>query len=97
MNLTIDDPEGYPDTIADDLTRADFEYAEQCGIEYDEDTHTVEVTAPHSTAAKQLYDWLKDSVEHYRTEYVAAEMEHRAARQLERAVYQAFVDPEGSV
>jgi len=97
MKRTIDEPEGYPDTIARDLERADFEHAGDCDITYTEATDTVAITAANSVAAKALYDWLEDSKTHYRTEYVDATMEYRAAQQLARVVYEAVKDPEVGV
>jgi len=97
MKLTINDPRGFPDTIVNDLGRADFECAGDCAIVYDEATDTATIEAPHSAAAKQLYDWLEDTAEYYRTEYVAAEAEYDAAKQLARVLYDELRDPQGEV
>lgn len=88
MKLTIDDPRGSPDTIANDLERAEFEHAGDCDIIYTEETRTVEISATHSVAAKQLYDWLEETAQYYKENYVDASGEHDAARQLAEAVYE---------
>jgi len=86
MKLTIEDPRGFPDTLADDLDRAEFDRAGDCDITYTEDAGTVRVAAADSVAAKQLYDWLEETRQYYKREYVSAG-EHDAARQLADAVY----------
>lgn len=88
MKLTIDDPRGFPDTIANDLERAEFKHAEDCDIIYTEESDTVEISAVHSVAAKNLYDWLEETAQYYKENYVDASGEHDAARQLAKAVYE---------
>jgi hypothetical protein len=88
MEITIDEPQGFPDTIANDLERAEFKKAAECEIIYTEDTQTVEVSAFDSVAAKQLYDWLEETAQYYKENYVDASGEYDAARQLADAVYE---------
>ena len=90
MELTINEPRGFPDTIATDLERAGFKHAEDCEISYSEGSDAVEITAVDSVAAKNLYDWLEESAQYYRENYVDASGEHDAARQLAKAVYEAM-------
>lgn len=85
----IEDPRGLVDTIADDLRRCTHDHASACRIECDGDDVVVE--ADGDVAADWLYEWLEDSVTHYREEYVDATMEHDAARQLRDVVYEEFV------
>lgn len=87
MKLTIDNPRGFPDTIANDLERAEFKHAEDCDIVYTEESDVVEISAVHSVAAKNLYDWLEETAQYYKENYVDASGEHDAARQLAKAVY----------
>jgi len=88
MKLTIDDPRGFPDTIATDLERADFNHAGDCDIIYTEESDTVEISAVHSVSAKNLYDWLEETAQYYKENYVDATGEYEAARQLAEAVYE---------
>ena len=88
MKFTIDDPRGLPDTVADDLDRADFKHADDCDIIYTEESQTVEISAVHSVAAKGLYDWLEETAQYYKENYVDASGEYDAARQLAKAVYE---------
>ena len=88
MKLTIDDPRGFPDTIANDLDRAEFKHAGDCDIIYTEESDTVEISAVHSVAAKNLYDWLEETAQYYKENYVDASGEYDAARQLAEAVYE---------
>jgi hypothetical protein len=71
---------GYPDTIAADLDRCDAAAAERCTLDIDGDDVTV--TAGDAAAARWLYEWLEESVECYREEFIAATGEHAAARHL---------------
>jgi uncharacterized protein YacL (UPF0231 family) len=77
---------GYPDTLAADLDRCDAAAAERCTLAVDDDDVTV--TATDAAAARWLYEWLEESVEYYREEFVAATGEHAAARHLAAAVYE---------
>lgn len=88
MNITIDDPRGFPDTIANDLERADFKQAEDCDIIYTEESGTVEISATTSVDAKNLYDWLEETAQYYKENYVDASGEYDAARQMADAVYE---------
>jgi hypothetical protein len=89
-SVTIEDPRGSPDTIVRDLERAEFDAVDDCDIIYSEDTNTVEITAVHSVAAKNLYDWLEETAQYYKENYVDASGEHDAARQLAEAVYEGM-------
>jgi len=88
MKLTIDNPRGFPDTIVNDLDRADFKHADDCKIIYTEKSQTVEISAVHNVAAKELYDWLEETTQYYKESYVDATGEYDAARQLAEAVYE---------
>ena len=82
---------GYPDTLVTDLSRATAPEADRVELRWrlDEDTgrNHVTIRAADDTAAKWLYDWFEDSETHYRTEYVDASMEHKAAAELASAWY----------
>jgi len=82
---------GYPDTLVTDLSRAAAPEAERVELRWrlDEDSgeHHVTIRAADDNAAKWLYDWFEDSETHYRTEYVDASMEHKAAAELASAWY----------
>jgi len=82
---------GYPDTLVTDLSRATAPKADRVELRWrlDEDTGRNQVTirAADDNAAKWLYDWFEDSETHYRTEYVDASMEHKAAAELASAWY----------
>jgi len=97
MNIEITDPKGFPDTIAGDLERAEFEYADDCHIAYLADADTVRIKAPHSNAAKALYHWLEDTAQYYRESYVDASGDYDAAKQMADRIYQEFRGSEGSV
>jgi len=88
MKLTIDGPRGFPDTIVNDLDRADFKHADDIEIIYTEESQTVEISATHSVAAKNLYDWLEETAQYYKENYMDASGEYDAARQLAEAVYE---------
>jgi uncharacterized protein YacL (UPF0231 family) len=77
---------GYPDTIATDLDRCDAAAADRCTLGVDGDDVTV--TAADAAAARWLYEWLEESVEYYREEFVSATGEHAAARHLAAVVYE---------
>lgn len=97
MNIEITDPKGFPDTIARDLEGAEFQYAADCEIAYLADADTVKITAPHSNAAKALYNWLEDTAQYYRENYVDASGDYDAAKQMADRVYQEFRGSAGSV
>jgi len=82
---------GYPDTLVADLSRATAAEADRVELRWrlDEDTgrNHVTIRAADGAAAKWLYDWFEDSETHYRTEYVDASMEHKAAAELASAWY----------
>ena len=82
---------GYPDTLVADLSRATAAEAERVELRWrlDEDTGRDHVTirAADGAAAKWLYDWFEGSGSHYRTEYVDASAEHKAAAELAGAWY----------
>lgn len=73
---------GYPDTIATDLDRCDAAAADRCTLAVDGDDVTV------TAAARWLYEWLEESVENYREEFVAATGEHATAQHLAAVVYE---------
>lgn len=76
---------GYPATIAADLDRSDAAAADRCAL--DVDGQHVTVIAADAAAARWLYEWLEESVDYYRDEFVDATAEHAAARHLATAVY----------
>jgi hypothetical protein len=92
LQVDVTDVRGYPDTLAADLDRADADAADRCALDVDTDRHRVTVTAEDATAARWLYEWLEESVEYYREEFVDASGEHDAARTLASAVYEELND-----
>jgi hypothetical protein len=50
------------------------------------------VTAADAATARWLYEWLEESVEYYREEFVNASGEHDAARELATAVFEELDD-----
>lgn len=87
IRIVIGDPTGFPDSIANDLERVDAETAERVSIEYIEDSQKVVIEAEDHNAAKWLYDWLEETRQYYRENYVDASGEHDAARQMADRVY----------
>ncbi len=77
---------GYPDTIAADLDRCDDAAAGRCDLNV-RGRH-VTVTAADAAAARWLYEWLQESVEYYREEFINATGEHAAAKHLATIVYE---------
>lgn len=77
---------GYPATIAADLDRCDDSAADRCAL-YVDDQH-VTVIAADAAAARWLYEWLEESVDYYRDEFVDATAEQTAARHLATAVHE---------
>ncbi len=88
LRVDVADVRGYPETIAADLEQASADTAGRCNLAVDVDRVTV--TAADAAAARWLYEWLKESAEYYREEFVAARGEHDAARHLAAAVYEEF-------
>jgi len=88
LRVDVADVRGYPDTIATDLDRAADAAADRCDLDVDVDGDRVTVTAADAAAARWLYEWLEESAEYYREEFVAARAEHDAARDLATAVYE---------
>lgn len=86
LRVDIADVRGYPDTIATDLDRAVDATADRCAL--DVDGGRVTVIAADAAAARWLYEWLLESVEYYREEFIFASGEHTAAKQLATAVYE---------
>jgi hypothetical protein len=76
---------GYPATVATDLDRCDAAAADRCAL--DVDGQHITVTAVDAAAAWWLYEWLEESVDYYRDEFVDATAEHAAARHLAAVVY----------
>lgn len=89
-DIVIENPKGFPDTIAGDLTRADGRWAEACQLNYDEGRDVVTAYWPHDNAGKWLHGWLEQTMQYYKTEYVNASGEYRAARQIRDAVCEAM-------
>lgn len=92
--LRVNDVRGIPGTIVNDLKRADAPEAERVNLSHwyhhQKEESVVVIQALDDAAMKWLYDWLEDSCDHYQTEYVNAEGEYRAARDLADAVYEAM-------
>jgi hypothetical protein len=79
---------GFPDSIANDFDRGDGRHVDGCMVEYDAERHRVVLAANHSNAAKWLYDWLEETRQYYKENYVDASGEHDAARDMANAVYE---------
>jgi len=92
--VRVDDVSGFPDTIVNDLTRADATAAERLHVSswWDDESgeSVVVIKALDDNAMKWLYDWLEETRQYYRTEYVDASGEHDAAKELATAVYDAM-------
>lgn len=92
--IRVDDVRGFPGTIVKDLTRADAEEAERLHVAHwwnDEKRESaVVIKAIDDNAMKWLYDWLEDTRQYYKEEYVDASGEHDAARDLANGVYEAM-------
>lgn len=86
LHIDIVGVRGYPGTIAADLDRCDDAAAARCDLAV-KGRH-VTVTAADAAAARWLYEWLQESVEYYREEFVNATAEHAAARHLATIVYE---------
>jgi hypothetical protein len=89
-SITINDPRGFPSTIVNDFERAEFQEVERCWMEWDESEQLVTISAEDDNAAKALYDWLEETRQHYRENYVDASGDHDAAEQMAREVYDAL-------
>ena len=87
IRIVIGDPAGFPDSIVNDLKRADADAADRVSIEYIEDKDRVVIEAEDHNAAKWLYDWLEETRQYYRENYVDASGEHNAAEQMGDRVY----------
>lgn len=89
--LRVNDVAGFPGTIVTDLTRADAAEAERVYAAHwyntDIDESVVVIQALDDNAMKWLYDWLEDTKQYYKEEYVDAGGEWEAARDLATAVY----------
>ena len=94
--IIIHQPRGAFDSIAHDLDRADFRHSEHCEIEYDIDEYEVTIRADHDNALKQLHDWLEETAQYYKENFVDATAEYRAARQMAKSVYETFRQPDRS-
>ena len=91
----ITDPDGFPSTIVQDFERADKgQYLGNCSLEYDNSTRVISGGFTSGAAGKALYDWLEETAQYYRTEYVDASGEYRAAKQLASTVYSLLKDGE---
>jgi hypothetical protein len=88
FRIELSDVRGFPDSIANDLDHADGKHADAVAIEYDEERQKTVVQANHDNAAKWLYDWLEDTAQYYRENYVDASGDHDAARDLADVVYE---------
>lgn len=95
-DLTFEGVDGRPDTIITDLKRADAPEAERVEMsEYYDETRresTVWVEADDDNALKWLYDWLEESRQYYKENFVDASAEHDAARDLAHRVYEVMAD-----
>lgn len=89
--IEVADVSGYPDTLVTDLSTETAAETERVELRWrlDEDTgdHHVTIRAADDNALKWLYDWFEGAETHYRTEYVDASMEHKAAEELASVVY----------
>lgn len=80
---------GYPTTIAADLNRCDDAAAARCALEIN--GQHVTVTAADAAAARWLYEWLEETADYYRDEFVDATAEQTAARHLATVVYEELL------
>ena len=94
--IIIHQPRGAFDSIAHDLDRADFKYSEHCEIEYDIDEYKVTIHAVHDTALCQLHDWLEETAQHYKHNFVDGAAEYRAAIQMTEIVSETLRHPDWS-
>ena len=90
--IGIDDPRGFPDSIARDLERAESSVSDTCDIGYDEEENKVTIEAEGDEALEELYDWLTETMRFYKEEFVDASGEYRAAQQMEEKVYEVKED-----
>ena len=90
----VDNPGGFPDTVIQDLQRAENDHADKLRVSYwyneDTDEQSVLIESMSDSALKWLYDWLENTATYYRTEYVDAQSEYRAAKDLADAVYEVM-------
>jgi len=91
--VRVGDVPGFPDTVVKDLQRADGRGVDRIHMahwyHHDAEQSVVVIRALDDNAMKWLYDWLEDTKEHYKKEYVDAGGEYDAARELADAVYEA--------
>ena len=92
LQVEVPNVRGYPDTIATDLGQCDEPAAEPCNLDVEGDGSRATVTAADAATARWLYEWLEESVEYYREEFVNANGEHDAARELATAVFEELDD-----
>jgi hypothetical protein len=92
--VRVNDVSGFPGTIISDLKRADGSEQERVTASHwyhhHKDESVVLIQALDDNAMKWLYDWLEDTRQYYREEYVDASGEHDAARELADAVYETM-------
>lgn len=81
----IEEPHGFPDTIALDHGSADYEGQEENMIEYHEDEDRVYVRYGSSESLEALYDWICETKQAYNKAFHAGEYE--AAAQLESRIH----------
>lgn len=85
LAIEIEEPRGFPDTIANDLERAEATESSLCRIEWLPGPSTVEIEAETHVAARWLSEWLEESMRHY-AESRESYGELRACEQLHEAV-----------
>jgi hypothetical protein len=89
--LRVNDVAGFPGTIVNDLQRVDEPEAERVyaahWYNHEAETSVVVIEALDDNAMKWFYDWLEDSKQYYKEEYVDAGGEYKAAEELATAVY----------
>jgi len=92
--VRVNDVSGFPGTIVSDLERADDNRVERVSMSHwyhhEEEESVVVIQALDDNSMKWLYDWLEDTRQYYKEEYVDATGEHDAARELADAVYEVM-------
>lgn len=87
LHVEVAGVRGYPATLAADLDRCDDGAADRCTLDVDD--QQVTVIAADAAAARWLYEWLEESVDYYRDEFIDGTAECIAARHLAAVVYEA--------
>jgi hypothetical protein len=100
--ITVDDPDGDVKTIVLDLRRALKQDPQRVttspvymrsALDPETEQRVVEIEAHAESSLEWLASWLEGTAHHYRTEYVDASYEHRAAEGLRRPVSEYLAEP----